>query len=95
MANKADFLNLANNIAGAPLKGDRTLTLSPMLIGRDGGLVSHDLITFGEGQLGLIKPNVPYLMTLNAIGTAWGDSFLVMLNDKGEVEDASHLEDDE
>jgi hypothetical protein len=94
MATKADFLNLAAKIAG-PLSGDRTLTLSPMLIGRDGGLVSHDLIVFGEGQLGQIKPNTPYLMNLKEEGTRWSDSFLVMVNDKGEVEDASHLEDDE
>lgn len=90
---KADFLALANKIV--PLKGDRTLTLSPMLIAADGGLVSHGLVVFGENQLAQIKPNVSYLMTLKEVGTAWGDSFLVMVNDKGEVEDASHLEDDE
>lgn len=95
MATKADFLNLATSIVGSPLKGDRTLTLSPMLIARDGGLVSHDLIVFGEGQINLLKPNVPYLMTLKEVGTRWSDSFLVMVNNDGTVEDASHLEDDE
>jgi hypothetical protein len=95
MATKADFLNLAASLIGSPLKGDRKLTLSPMLIAADGGLVSHDLIVFGESQLNQIKPNIPYLMTLKEVGTAWGDSFLVMVNDDGEVEDASHLEDEE
>jgi hypothetical protein len=91
---KANFIALAQEITGGRITGDRTLTLSPMLIGAD-GLVSHDLVVFGENQLGLLKPNIPYLMTLKEVGTAWGDSFLVMVNDAGEVEDASHLEDDE
>lgn len=92
---KANFIALAQEITGGRITGDRTLTLSPMLIARDGGLVSHDLVVFGEGQLNLLKPNTPYLMTLKEVGTAWGDSFLVMSNSAGKVEDASHLEDDE
>ena len=91
MTTKANYLALANKIAG--LTGDRKLTLSPMYITANGELTSHGLVVFGEDQLDQIKPNVPYLMTLKKAGTRWSDSFLIMVNDKGEVEDASHLED--
>ncbi len=91
---KADFLTLANDLSGGRVRGVRTLKLSPMPI-VDGELVPQSLINYGENQLSLLKPNVPYLMTLKEFGTRWSDSFLVMINDDGEVEDASHLEDDE
>lgn len=83
---KADFIALAQEITGGRITGDQTLTLSPM---------EGNVSVIGEDRLNLLKPNTPYLMTLKEVGTAWGDSFLVMINSAGKVEDASHLEDDE
>ena len=95
MATKSDFIALANRITGGRVKGVRTLKLSPMPLDSKGNLTVQNIINYGENQLNLLKPNTPYLMTLKEFGTRWSDSFVVMINNAGEVGDASHLEDDE
>jgi hypothetical protein len=82
-------------IALTHMAGDNlTLTLNPCVIAQDGGLMIHDLITFGEGQLGQIKPNIPYVLRVEDTPNRCSETFIVMVNNDGTVENADYLDAD-